>query len=290
MYAEKENTISDLLEFLKIEIQSRERNEHLIKEFDAHARKGTRLNSCDKLTHFTHKYGKFHKSKVDLSNRKIETSANIPHASAFVIDVKKSLFCVKSKTDHDTLSCPLSVQERKVHLRRNGICYVCLTQGHVYKKCNSKRPPCGKCHRRHSELICDTSTALEPLSSGGEQSKIQNASEVVICSNININQDEVLLESCSALMTIGNKRKTINILLDNASQRCFLKKEIADEMKLPLIRKEKLLVYLFGSRDPIEKIYEVVQFTLCNSRDPEKSIKIEALLTDVISSSPFKES
>ncbi|GBM61410.1 hypothetical protein AVEN_70771-1 [Araneus ventricosus] len=39
MYAKKENTISDLLEFLKIEIQCRERNEHLIKEFDADARK-----------------------------------------------------------------------------------------------------------------------------------------------------------------------------------------------------------------------------------------------------------
>ncbi|GBM89319.1 hypothetical protein AVEN_120892-1 [Araneus ventricosus] len=198
---------------------------------------------------------------------------------------KKCLFCVKSKTDHDTLSFLISVEKRKAYLRRNGICYLCLTQGHVHKKCNLKRPPCGKCHRRHSELICDTSTALEPLSSGCEQSKVQKTSEVVTCSNININQDEVLLESCSALMTIGNKRKAINILLDNASQRCFLKKEIADEMKLPVIRREKLLVYVFGSRDTIEK---VVQFTLCNSRDPEKSIKIEALLTDVISSFTFQ--
>ncbi|GBN97151.1 hypothetical protein AVEN_106146-1 [Araneus ventricosus] len=246
--AKKEN-ISDLLEFLIIEIQCRERNEHLIKEFDADAQKETRLNSYDKPTH---KYGKFNKSKVDLSNRKNETSANTPHASAFVIDVKKCLFCVKFKSDHDTLSCPLSVEERKAYLRRNGTCYLCLIQGHVYKKCNSKRPPCGKCHRIHSELICDTSTALEPLSSGGEQSKVQNTSEVVTCSNINMYQDEVLLESCSTLMTIGNKRKTINILLDNASQRCFLKKEIADEMKLPVIRREKLLVYVFGSRDPIE--------------------------------------
>ncbi|KAF8778929.1 hypothetical protein HNY73_015603 [Argiope bruennichi] len=52
--------------------------------------------------------------------------------------------------------------------------------------------------------------------------------------------------------------------------------------------KEKLLVYTFGSRDQIGKTYEVVKFTLCNPRDPEKSIEMEALLYDVISSSPFK--
>ncbi|GBO34394.1 hypothetical protein AVEN_122264-1 [Araneus ventricosus] len=100
----------------------------------------------------------------------------------------------------------VEIEERKAYLRRNEICYLCLTQGHVYKKCNSKRPPCGKCHRRHSELICDTSTALEPISS--EQPKVQSVltQEVVTCSIININQDEILLESCSALMTIGNKK------------------------------------------------------------------------------------
>ncbi|KAF8781929.1 hypothetical protein HNY73_012271 [Argiope bruennichi] len=208
------------------------------------------------------------------------------------VNEKRCLFCVKPKSDHDSSPCPLPVQERKAHLRRNGICFYRLTKAeNVYKNGTTKRT-CGKCSRRHSELICDTPTPPEPqppIDTRGERLEVERE-EVVTCSNINIIGDEVLLETCSALLKLEEKRKMVNILLLNkASQRCFLK-EKADTLKLPIMRREKLLVYTFGSRDPIAKTYEVVKFTLCNSRDSEKSIEMEALLCDVISSSPFKVS
>ncbi|GFY79213.1 integrase_H2C2 domain-containing protein [Trichonephila inaurata madagascariensis] len=59
-------------------------------------------------------------------------------------------------------------------------------------------------------------------------------------------------------------------------------------MKLLVKREENLLVYTFGSRTPIQKKYEVVEITLCNLNDPVNTITIEALLTDVISGTPFR--
>ncbi|GFR21120.1 DUF1758 domain-containing protein [Trichonephila clavata] len=108
--------------------------------------------------------------------------------------------------------------------------------------------------------------------------------------NVNTSEDEVLLETCRALLVNKSEEKEINLLLDNASQRCFLKKAVASEMKLPVIREENLLVFTFGSRTPIQKKYEVVQITLCNPSDHENKITIEALLTDLISATPFRMS
>ncbi|GBN03464.1 hypothetical protein AVEN_220706-1 [Araneus ventricosus] len=73
---------------------------------------------------------------------------------------------------------------------------------------------------------------------------------LVTCSNVNTNQDEVLLETCAALITLGDHRKTINILLNNASQRCCLKKDRATEMK-----KEGKITRLFSSRGSLFRRY-----------------------------------
>ncbi|GFY76965.1 integrase catalytic domain-containing protein [Trichonephila inaurata madagascariensis] len=53
--------------------------------------------------------------------------------------------------------------------------------------------------------------------------------------------------------------------------------------RLPAIRKEKLSVYTFGNKTPIEKDYDVVKLTLKNKDSPNLKIDIEALVTDQIS-------
>ncbi|GFX57646.1 uncharacterized protein TNCV_2676321 [Trichonephila clavipes] len=64
-YGQTENMISDLLDFLKIEIQCREKNEHLTKEFnsyDSNPRKETRNYYNEKQNY---KHSKFNKYNVD---------------------------------------------------------------------------------------------------------------------------------------------------------------------------------------------------------------------------------
>ncbi|GFX24687.1 integrase catalytic domain-containing protein [Trichonephila clavipes] len=53
--------------------------------------------------------------------------------------------------------------------------------------------------------------------------------------------------------------------------------------RLPTIRKEKLSVYTFGNKTPIEKDYDVVKLTFKNKDSPNLKIDIEALVIDQIS-------
>ncbi|PRD24836.1 UNVERIFIED_CONTAM: hypothetical protein NCL1_42626 [Trichonephila clavipes] len=51
---------------------------------------------------------------------------------------------------------------------------------------------------------------------------------------------------------------------------------------LPAIRKEKLSVYTFGNKTPLEKDYDVVKLTLENKDSQNLKIDIEALVIDQI--------
>ncbi|GFS41148.1 uncharacterized protein TNIN_66541 [Trichonephila inaurata madagascariensis] len=64
--------------------------------------------------------------------------------------------------------------------------------------------------------------------------------------------------------------------------RSFIKKTLSNCLGLPAIRKEKLSVYTFGNRTPIEKDYDVVKLTLKNKDSPNLKIDKEALVTDQI--------
>ncbi|GFU35126.1 uncharacterized protein TNCV_174331 [Trichonephila clavipes] len=135
-YGQTENMISDLLDFLKIEIQCREKNEHLTKEFnsyDSNPRKETRNYYNEKQNY---KHSKFNKYNVDSAYGK-NKNTYVPTTSAFVVNVNKCVFCLgnDNKNDHSSDSCPKSIEERKLSLRKNGICYLCLTRGHIFRAC-----------------------------------------------------------------------------------------------------------------------------------------------------------
>ncbi|KFM74395.1 hypothetical protein X975_02715, partial [Stegodyphus mimosarum] len=69
IYSKNENEISDLLEFLKVEIQCRERNEQLSRDFNlssSDARLEAKFNSIQKPNQ---RYRRFNKSKVAYSGK-----------------------------------------------------------------------------------------------------------------------------------------------------------------------------------------------------------------------------
>ncbi|GFY61944.1 integrase catalytic domain-containing protein [Trichonephila inaurata madagascariensis] len=65
--------------------------------------------------------------------------------------------------------------------------------------------------------------------------------------------------------------------------RSFITKKLSNCLGLPAIKKEKLSVYTFGNKTPIEKDYDVVNLTLKNKDSPNLKIDIETLVTDQIS-------
>ncbi|GFY41999.1 integrase catalytic domain-containing protein [Trichonephila inaurata madagascariensis] len=65
--------------------------------------------------------------------------------------------------------------------------------------------------------------------------------------------------------------------------RSFITKKLSNCLGLPAIKKEKLSVYTFGNKTPLEKDYDVVKLTLKNKDLPNLKLDIHALVTDQIS-------
>ncbi|GFR01416.1 uncharacterized protein TNCT_86321 [Trichonephila clavata] len=64
--------------------------------------------------------------------------------------------------------------------------------------------------------------------------------------------------------------------------RSFICKNLAERLNLPVTRKEHLLVYTFGNREPNEKIFDVVKVIISNKNQPDKSAECELLVSDTI--------
>ncbi|PRD19323.1 UNVERIFIED_CONTAM: hypothetical protein NCL1_57656 [Trichonephila clavipes] len=64
--------------------------------------------------------------------------------------------------------------------------------------------------------------------------------------------------------------------------RSFICKNLAERLNLRVIRKEHLIVYTFGNRQPKEKIFDGVKVTISNKKHPERSTECELLISDTI--------
>ncbi|XP_054706720.1 uncharacterized protein LOC129216531 [Uloborus diversus] len=101
------------------------------------------------------------------------------------------------------------------------------------------------------------------------------------------NKNRTLLQTSYVLAK--NENLDLNcgtrVLLDCGSMRSFTTQNIANKLKCKVLRKEKLSVYTFRSKTPIEKFYDVIKLTLINRNSPDSKIEIEVLVTDEISGS-----
>ncbi|GBM35413.1 hypothetical protein AVEN_181512-1 [Araneus ventricosus] len=77
--------------------------------------------------------------------------------------------------------------------------------------------------------------------------------------------------------------RNCRLLADTAAQRSFVEKELTRLLRLPIIRKEKLSVYIFGDKSPVEKTFNVVKIRLESKDDPNSYLEIEALETEKLS-------
>ncbi|GFT27433.1 integrase catalytic domain-containing protein [Trichonephila clavipes] len=94
----------------------------------------------------------------------------------------------------------------------------------------------------------------------------------------------VLLQTASVVARYNKQFRNCRLLADTAAQRSFVERKFSRLLKLPVIRKEKLSIYSFGDKSPVEKTFNVVKIRLENKEDdPNSYLEIEALETEKIS-------
>ncbi|GFS79601.1 transposon Ty3-G Gag-Pol polyprotein [Nephila pilipes] len=132
-----------------------------------------------------------------------------------------------------------------------------MSSSHIQSFCPKEREPISQSEQQENEIVVGTSHSQ--------------------CSN------STILQTCNVLASSENKTLNIRILLDSGSERTFILREVAEALNLEPIRKERLLLYSFGKKNPEPSNFDLVQLQLKNPHNPNHRIPIEALITQHIS-------
>ena len=160
---------------------------------------------------------------------------------------------------------------RRTILRPSGRCFVCLKAGHITPGFQLKAK-CFNCGARHHVTICKNSKKpVQPSSSGAELASIsrsetfQERSRDVGTSTMHVgsNENSVLLQTAQAFAS--NNPKTgmyTQVIFDSRSQRSYITSRTREQLKLPTVGKETLLIKTFGDNSASVKECDIVQLCI----------------------------
>ena len=242
-------SVKNLMSFVQKEVESRERTANLVQRAqDPPERELNRERSWEKRT----------------EKRKAYSGASYSGASSTAAfhasfrDDSRCVFC--NGNDHKSKNCTeLTVELRREKLRKQGRCFVCLGSRHVARNCRAQNINCEECGRRHHKTVC-YQTANQ-YSAENRRSDVQHGSDrqaennipsdaIVASSPSNSEHSTVLLQTATIWIDAPTKSQVARCLLDGGSTRSFIKEDISRALNLPVIGKETLNVYVFGSKMP----------------------------------------
>ena len=159
---------------------------------------------------------------------------------------------------------------RKEICKKSRLCFICFDKNHNASACTWDYK-CKHCGGKHNIAICTFNK--------NQLSRFDNQSS----NNLANNQTNVPLQTVLVTVTDLHKQKQtkINALFDIGSQRTFVNEELRNYLKLPVLRKEKIIIKAFGTEDTCLKTDDVVPLKVLSS---SKEIVVEVLCIPTICS------
>ena len=209
---------------------------------------------------------------------------------------KTSITCSFSRQKHSSASCTVvtDVRTRKNLLRAQGRCFLCLKRSHLLRDCTSSIK-CAKCSRPHHLLICDSdlsnittdnSPREETLNTAGSDQQetsviIANSAETTIIPDVNTevtsqpggsvtnlyvnSKTQILLQTARTRVSrADNQNYEINarVLFNSGSQCNYVKSNLKEQLAVPTLRKEKLIIKTFVNENEELRECDIVQLCL----------------------------
>ena len=224
--------------------------------------------------------------------------------------------CVYCKGLHSSAQCNVvvDVKARLEVVKRERLCFNCLGS-HRAMNCNSKNR-CRLCHKKHHTTLCgmdnplisgattvrqqnatsqppQTSQVSPPLTNQAPQGSLNPASNSFVPTQQHISEytmatqpllvvkcnPQCLLKTAIALVRVGNKRISANVLFDEGAQRSFVTETLAAQPGASPHHKESLAISSFGGSTSLNNQVSLVNFIL---ETTEGDIKISALVVPKI--------
>ena len=187
--------------------------------------------------------------KVQQNDSKIVDNVRSGTATALQAAAGQSRceFCEKA---HPTVRCwnflKCSISEKKEKMRNKGLCFRCLTKGHMASGCDQ---PCSLCGGPHHKVICyDAKKESNSVKSvkKTEGSVTQSHTGVATLSAKQSNVD-VVMQIMSVDVKGKNGTVKANILLDSGSDRTYVSRGLVQKLDPSFIRSELVSYASFGS-------------------------------------------
>ncbi|GFY40822.1 reverse transcriptase domain-containing protein [Trichonephila inaurata madagascariensis] len=269
----------ELLNFLKIEIECRE--SVLFQNSKVERKKNFNNHySVPKPQHSFTNSGKLRESHRDYGRSYNSPKVNKTVEYLVPITENNCIFC---KSTHNSEQClSVSIDDKKDILHKQARCFLCLQKNHRIKDCKKKQF-CDICNHKHNRALCYR------LGKVGDKNETKIVTATSHCQENNKNDSlikspqAIYLQTATATVKSSTNEEHLPVRILLGSMTTFILKEVSQELKLPIVRNETLLVYSFGADEAQEKIYDVVKIRLENRDQPSLNIEIEALVTDKIS-------
>ena len=198
--------------------------------------------------------------------------------------------CVFCKQPHLSSRCRnvTNLNARFSIVTRENRCYICLKPNHCSRDCRLDYS-CIKCQKRHNIALCDKNMLSRdghqdagPGSSGGvmHTEVYENVHDgaprpaavvagdgmgrdnnVIVGLTDTTARNGVLLQCAKADVCSTNKERVVStcIIFDNCSQRSFVTITLREQLSLPSIREDKIMLKTFGSKLATPQKLQVVR-------------------------------
>lgn len=235
-----EERLQNLLSFLRIEIESGEK--------------------CDAIPDSsTRRHDPQPESNTPPNKRRVPT-ISVFHNSD---NNGKVSCCFCDDTDHRAEDCtsPVSEDDKKAILRREGRCFRCSTRGHRASDCR-RRIVCRQCNGHHASSLCFPVCPKQPTS----QEHISRAARAYYAADTSeksTTDETILLQTFRVWAVSKEKRSFIRGLIDGGSQRSFIREDVSKKLMLPVVGEVALSINTFGKTSGAKKqSYRIVRRTL----------------------------
>ncbi|BES89560.1 Retrotransposon protein [Nesidiocoris tenuis] len=246
-----EGCLTELLSFLRVEVEGEERLKLRQNTFEEHAR----TRGCSQA------------QKISKPSQKIPSAAALVSTDS-PSKIIACLFCEKS---HNSSECAKAVdmttEEKNDFIKRKGACFKCLKPGHLSSNWRAFLK-CLVCKGRHFPIMCQK-IHLEDAEVSKSHGKLgsEKIETKTLVAGLQIFKT-VYLQTLVAKIVANGREISVRILIDSGSQKSYILKAKAKECNLRRLGKTLVQQELFGGQKSALKSHGVYKILLKSFTSP----------------------